>query len=67
MRKIVEAAPSCGIGTLTLYAFSADNWRRPTAEVATLIGNAVASINSIDACSTIPAANGPSASIARRA
>lgn len=37
VRKIVEAAPSCGIGTLTLYAFSADNWRRPTREVALLM------------------------------
>jgi undecaprenyl diphosphate synthase len=37
VRKIVEAAPSCGIGTLTLYAFSADNWRRPSREVALLM------------------------------
>ena len=29
IRRIVEAAPKQGIGTLTLYAFSADNWRRP--------------------------------------
>ena len=28
---IVEAAPELGIGVLTLYAFSADNWRRPAA------------------------------------
>ena len=37
VRKIVEAAPACGIGTLTLYAFSADNWRRPSREVALLM------------------------------
>lgn len=37
VRKIVEAAPSCGIGTLTLYAFSSDNWRRPSREVALLM------------------------------
>ena len=37
VRKIVEAAPDCGIGTLTLYAFSADNWRRPTREVSLLM------------------------------
>ena len=37
VRKIVEAAPNCGIGTLTLYAFSADNWRRPTREVSLLM------------------------------
>jgi undecaprenyl diphosphate synthase len=37
VRKIVEAAPDCGIGTLTLYAFSSDNWRRPSREVALLM------------------------------
>jgi undecaprenyl diphosphate synthase len=37
VRKIVEAAPDCGIGILTLYAFSADNWRRPSREVALLM------------------------------
>lgn len=37
VRKIVEAAPDCGIGALTLYAFSADNWRRPSREVALLM------------------------------
>lgn len=34
--KIVEAAARHGIGTLSLYAFSADNWRRPQAEVGAL-------------------------------
>lgn len=38
VRRVVEAAPKLGIGTLTLYAFSADNWRRPDAEVAALMG-----------------------------
>jgi undecaprenyl diphosphate synthase len=37
VRRIVEAAPALGIGVLTLYAFSADNWRRPPAEVAVLM------------------------------
>jgi undecaprenyl diphosphate synthase len=37
VRKIVEAAPDLGIGTLTLYAFSSDNWRRPPREVAGLM------------------------------
>jgi undecaprenyl diphosphate synthase len=37
IRRIVEAAPKQGIGTLTLYAFSVDNWRRPKAEVAALM------------------------------
>lgn len=36
VRKIVEAAPGAGIGTLTIYAFSADNWERPRREVSTL-------------------------------
>ena len=38
IRRIVEAAPSQGIGTLTLYAFSSDNWRRPKTEVTALMG-----------------------------
>jgi undecaprenyl diphosphate synthase len=33
LRRIVTAAPSLGITTLTAYAFSADNWKRPAAEV----------------------------------
>lgn len=33
LRRTVEAAPGLGIETLTLYAFSADNWGRPQAEV----------------------------------
>ena len=37
VRRAVEAAPGLGITTLTLYAFSADNWRRPVAEVSTLM------------------------------
>lgn len=37
VRRAVEAAPELGIATLTLYAFSADNWRRPAAEVSTLM------------------------------
>src|SRR3954462_8369902 len=36
-RKIVEEATRTGVGTLTLYAFSADNWSRPTPEVASLM------------------------------
>jgi undecaprenyl diphosphate synthase len=37
VRKVVRAAPDLGIGTLTLYAFSSDNWRRPAAEVGLLM------------------------------
>ncbi len=36
-RRVVEAAPSCGISTLTLFAFSSDNWRRSAEEVASLM------------------------------
>ena len=38
IRRVVEAAPQQGVGTLTLYAFSSDNWRRPKAEVSALMG-----------------------------
>src|SRR6266404_5947320 len=37
IRRVVEAAPQQDVGTLTLYAFSSDNWRRPKAEVAGLM------------------------------
>ena len=37
VRRIVEAAPDSGIRTLTLYAFSADNWKRPPQEVSQLM------------------------------
>jgi undecaprenyl diphosphate synthase len=37
IRRVVEAAPDQGVGTLTLYAFSSDNWRRPKAEVTALM------------------------------
>lgn len=37
IRRIVEAAPRQGVGTLTLYAFSTDNWRRPKAEITGLM------------------------------
>src|SRR5688500_17239685 len=37
VRRTVEAAPALGITTLTLYAFSADNWRRPRGEVDNLM------------------------------
>jgi undecaprenyl diphosphate synthase len=37
VRRVVRAAPDLGISTLTLYAFSSDNWHRPPAEVAVLM------------------------------
>jgi undecaprenyl diphosphate synthase len=36
-RRAVEAAPDAGVGILTLFAFSSDNWRRPLAEVDALM------------------------------
>jgi len=37
VRRIVRAAPGLGIGTLTLYAFSSNNWERPASEVTALL------------------------------
>jgi undecaprenyl diphosphate synthase len=37
VRRTVESAPALGITTLTLYAFSSDNWRRPQGEVDNLM------------------------------
>ncbi len=37
VRRLVEGAPGAGISTLTLYAFSSDNWQRPTREVQWLM------------------------------
>jgi undecaprenyl diphosphate synthase len=35
--RVVEAAPAAGVGILTLFAFSSDNWRRPREEVEALM------------------------------
>lgn len=37
VREIVDACGEIGIGYLTLYAFSAENWNRPKAEVDALM------------------------------
>ena len=37
VRRVIQAALDYGIGTLTLDAFSCDNWQRPTAEVRSLL------------------------------
>jgi undecaprenyl diphosphate synthase len=37
VRRAVEAAPDFGIGTLTLFAFSSDNWKRSGEEVSALM------------------------------
>ena len=37
VRRVVEASARAGIRTLTLYAFSSDNWGRPSPEVESLL------------------------------
>lgn len=37
VRDIVKASAELGIGYLTLYAFSTENWKRPEAEVSALM------------------------------
>src|SRR6476619_6376298 len=37
VRDTVETAARLGIGVLTLYAFSVENWKRPVTEVSTLM------------------------------
>ncbi len=37
LRRTVEAAVKHGVGTLTVYAFSSDNWNRPKEEVGALM------------------------------
>ena len=36
VRRTVESAPDLGIGGLTIYAFSSDNWARPAQEVQSI-------------------------------
>ncbi|MCL2789310.1 MAG: isoprenyl transferase [Desulfobulbus sp.] len=38
VREIVETASEIGVEILTLYAFSTENWNRPTREVSGLMG-----------------------------
>lgn len=38
VRRTIEAAIESGVGWLTLYAFSSENWRRPRTEVLDLTG-----------------------------
>ncbi|HYA98115.1 MAG TPA: polyprenyl diphosphate synthase [Methylomirabilota bacterium] len=37
-RRVIAAAPRLGISTLTLFALSAANWKRPAAEVHAIFG-----------------------------
>jgi undecaprenyl diphosphate synthase len=38
VRRTVEAAIRSGVGWLTIYAFSSENWRRPAGEILDLTG-----------------------------
>ena len=44
VREVVESAAEIGIGALTLYAFSTENWNRPKLEVDTLMSLLVSSL-----------------------
>ena len=44
-RMTIEQCSERGIGALTLFAFSSENWRRPTEEVASLMGLFVESLD----------------------
>src|SRR3989304_4391590 len=37
VRDVVESSARVGVGVLTLYAFSVENWKRPAGEVSTLM------------------------------
>jgi undecaprenyl diphosphate synthase len=37
LRQVIEQAPELGVATLTVFAFSSDNWRRPVEEVNSLM------------------------------
>jgi undecaprenyl diphosphate synthase len=38
VRETVEGAIAAGVGVVTLYAFSEENWKRPPAEIGALMG-----------------------------
>jgi len=46
VRQTVEAAAEIGIGYLTLYAFSTENWKRPLAEVNALMSLLISTLSS---------------------
>jgi len=37
LKRTIDAAPAMGVATLTVYAFSSDNWQRPAGEVTCLM------------------------------
>jgi undecaprenyl diphosphate synthase len=46
VRDTVEAAAELGLGYLTLYAFSTENWNRPRTEIDALMALLVSTLNS---------------------
>jgi undecaprenyl diphosphate synthase len=38
LKRTVEGAPALGVGCLTVFGFSTENWRRPAHEVSELMG-----------------------------
>ena len=44
VREIIECAAELGVGYLTLYAFSTENWARPDEEISALMGIMVQSL-----------------------
>jgi undecaprenyl diphosphate synthase len=46
VRKVIEASADLGIKYLTLYAFSTENWKRPKAEVESLMTLLISTMNS---------------------
>jgi undecaprenyl diphosphate synthase len=38
VREVVEGSIEAGVGVLTLYAFSEENWKRPALEIGALMG-----------------------------
>lgn len=46
VRETIKAAGNAGVKTLTLYAFSTENWNRPKAEVKTLMALLLTSLKS---------------------
>ena len=45
VREVIETAAELGIGFLTLYAFSNENWGRPDEEVSALMGIMIQSLS----------------------
>ena len=44
LRSIIEHCAQIGVGTLTVFAFSSENWKRPAGEVAETLGISPAAV-----------------------